>query len=216
MSQISRVFLLPILAILIIGAFRTGKLLSKSDLPVNSTNVVDQQNDSADIMNLLQERDKEIKELLGSKGTEYTQEKRNQLKDIINGVIDYEAMASFALQTTYDTLSQKKKDEFVNVFSKIVRDQSLSNLDIYRAEIAYKKIDVVEDSAWVETLSQLENVNTPVYYVMKEQKDNWKVIDFYVDDVSTAKSYRRSFQNVIRKRDFEYLLETLRKRAGRN
>ena len=124
-------------------------------------------------------------------------------------------MASYALQNTYDTLAEAKQKEFVDVFSRIVRDQSLSNLDIYRAEIAYQKIDVVKDSAWVETLSQLENVNTPVYYVMKEQQDNWKVIDFYVDDVSTAKSYRRSFQNVIRKRDFDYLLETLRKRAGR-
>lgn len=172
--------------------------------------------DSVRILKLLQDRDQQIKELVGPKGTEYKQEQRDKLKDIINGVIDYRSMAAYALQNTYDTLSATQKDEFIDVFSTIVRDQSLKNLNIYRANIEYKKIEVVEDSAWVETLSQLEDVNTPVYYVMEEKEDNWKVVDFYVDNVSTAKSYRRSFQNVLRKRGFDYLLKTLRKRAESN
>lgn len=175
------------------------------------------QNDSASVRKLLEERDSEIKELLGPKGTEYTQEKREQLKDIINEIIDYRAMAKFALQETYDTLSTEQRKEFVELFSSIIRDQSLNNLDIYRADVVYKEIEVNGDSAVVNTVAQLENVRTPVIYEMyyETQNDKWVVTDLIIDDVSTAASYRRQFQNIIRKKGYDSLVETLRERASR-
>ncbi|WP_445664853.1 MlaC/ttg2D family ABC transporter substrate-binding protein [Fodinibius sp. AD559] len=173
--------------------------------------------DSSTVRNLLEERDDEIKDLLGPKGTEYTQEQRDRLKDIINGIIDYRAMAQQALQATYDTLSEERRDEFVDLFSTIIRDQSLNKLDIYRAEVKYEQINVEDSSATVKTLAQLEKVRTPVSYEMKYdgQSDQWVVTDMIIDDVSTAGSYQRQFQNVIRKKGYDSLLETLRKRAAK-
>lgn len=181
------------------------------------TGLAKAQKDSTAVRNLLEQRDREIKELLGPKGTEYTEEQRRKLKDIINGIIDYASMAQFALQTTYDTLSMDQRQEFVDLFASIVRDQSLSRLDIYRAEVEYNDISVSSDSAVVHTIAQLENVRTPVIYKMyfDNTKQQWFITDMIIDDVSTAESYRRQFQNIIRKRGYDYLLETLRKRAAR-
>lgn len=175
------------------------------------------QQDSASVRELLEERDKEIKDLVGPKGTEYTQEQRQQLKDIINGVIDYEAMASFALKETYDTLSSDQQNEFVDLFATIVRDQSLNKLDIYRADVRYDAIKVEGDKAKVNTLVTLEDVRTPVIYDMKYEANpsQWVVTDMTIDDISTAGSYQRQFQNIIRKKGYNSLLETLRKRASR-
>lgn len=172
--------------------------------------------DSSSVRELLEERDDEIKELMGPKGTDYTQEQRDKLKDIINGIIDYRAMAQYALQDTYDTLSTAQKDEFVDLFSTIIRDQSLNKLDIYRAEVKYEQIKVGSDTAVVKTIAQLEKVRTPVTYHMKykDQNSDWVVTDMIIDDVSTAGSYRRQFQNIIRKKGYDSLLETLRKRAS--
>lgn len=173
--------------------------------------------DSAEIRTLLEQRDQEIKELLGPKGTEYTEQKREQLKNIINGVIDYSAMANYALQETYDTLSAEKREEFVDYFSTIVRDQSLNKLDIYRAEVTYNNIRVDGDSAVVHTTAFLENVRTPVIYNMhyKDNSEEWVIVDMTIDDVSTADSYRRQFQRIIQKRGYDYLLNTLKKRAAK-
>lgn len=173
--------------------------------------------DSSTVRDLLEERDDEIKELMGPKGTEYTQQQRDKLKDIINGIIDYRAMAAHALQDTYDTLSTEERTEFVDLFSTIIRDQSLNKLDIYRAEIKYESITVDSDSAVVQTLAQLEKVRTPVTYHMKYEEDvkQWVVTDMIIDDVSTAGSYRRQFQNIIRKKGYDSLVETLRKRASK-
>lgn len=198
---------------IIVLTFTTLLLFSFSAV----TNTAAAQKDSAAVRNLLEERDREIKDLVGPKGTEYTQERREKLKDIINGIIDYEAMASYALQETYDTLTTAQREEFVDLFATIIRDQSLNKLDIYRADVRYESIKVNNDSAVVKTMVTLDDVRTPVIYNMKyeEENDQWVVTDMIIDDVSTAESYRRQFQNIIRKKGYQSLLETLRKRASR-
>jgi len=170
---------------------------------------------SEEIKQMLESRDAEIKEILGPEGKEYTQDQRDRLKDIINGVIDFEAMASYALGDTYNELSEEERNEFVSLFSTIVRDNSLNKLDIYRADVSYEKIDVTDGSARVETIAQLEDVRTPVYYEMKKEESEWVITDMIIDDVSTAESYNRQFQSIIRKRGYDALKQSLEKRAAR-
>lgn len=168
------------------------------------------------IRQMLDDRDTEIKELLGPKGTSYTQEQRDDLKEIINGVIDFRSMAAYALDDTYDDISSEKREKFVSLFSTIVRDQSLNRLDIYRSEVTYNSIEVDGNTARVETIAQLENVRTPVNYDMEKKDEEWMITDMEIDDVSTAQSYHRQFQNIIRKRGFDALLESLERRAARS
>lgn len=169
-----------------------------------------------EIREMLDERDDEIKELLGPKGTEHTQEQRDKLKDIINDVIDYRAMARRALGNTYDEISDEQREEFVSLFATIIRDNSLNRLDIYRAEVTYNSIEVENDSAFVRTIAQLENVRTSVDYSMQKKEDDWMITDMSIDEVSTADSYNRQFQSIIRQRGFDALLQSLQRRAARS
>lgn len=167
------------------------------------------------IRQMLNERDEEIKELLGPEGTSYTQEQRDELKEIINGVIDFRSMAEYALGDTFDEISEERRERFVDLFATVVRDQSLNRLEIYRAEIEYENIEVDGDSATVSTVAQLENVRTPVGYEMVNKDGEWVVTDFSIDGVSTAESYNTQFQNIIRKRGFDALFDSLERRAAR-
>jgi phospholipid transport system substrate-binding protein len=106
---------------------------------------------------MLEERDEEIKELLGPEGTEYTDAQRAELKEIINGVIDFEAMAREALDDTFNTISEEEWNEFVDLFSTIVRDQSLNKLDIYRAKVTYNSIDVSTASSYHRQFQRIIN-----------------------------------------------------------
>ncbi|MAL16111.1 MAG: hypothetical protein CL670_11975 [Balneola sp.] len=168
-----------------------------------------------EIRTMLEQRDDQIKQLVGPEGTDYTDEQRAKLKEIINGVINFEAMAKEALDTTFDTISTEKRTEFVDLFGTIVRDQSLNKLDIYRATVTYQDIQVNGSQARVETLAQLENIRTPVNYEMEFQNGEWVIVDMEIDDVSTASSYNRQFQRIINQRGFDPLLESLRKRAAK-
>lgn len=169
-----------------------------------------------EIRNLLDERDDEIKELLGPEGNQYTQDQRDRLKTIINGIIDYRAMAQQALGSTFEEISDEERDEFVNLFSTIIRDNSLNRLDIYRAEVTYDEINVSDGRANVRTTAQLDNVRTSVDYVMERENDNWVITDMSIDEVSTAESYNRQFQSIIRQHGFDALMQSLQRRAARS
>lgn len=184
-------------------------------LPLIGFTSVIAQDQEQEIRQILDERDAQIKDLLGPKGNEYTQNQRDDIKDIVNDVIDFRAMASHALGNTFDTISSEDREEFVALFATIIRDNSLNRLDIYRAEVSYNNIEVSNGSASVETTAQLENVRTQVNYELEKKDDEWVVTDLIIDEVSTADSYNRQFQSIIRQRGFDALLNNLRRRAER-
>jgi phospholipid transport system substrate-binding protein len=168
------------------------------------------------VKNLLEKRNQQIKKIVGPKGTTYTQAQRQKLKKVINEVIDYQAMAKFALDNTWNKISSQQRKEFVNLFSTIVSDHSIQNLDIYRAHVRFLNISVKGDSASVKTLATEKDIRKRVDYQLhyNSPKGKWAVTDFSINDVSTAKSYRRQFQDIIQKNGFSKLMDTLRKRAN--
>lgn len=168
-----------------------------------------------EIKSLLEQRDEQVKDLLGPEGTEYTDEQRAKLKEIINGIIDFQDMAKYALEDTYDTLNTDLQTEFVELFATIVRDQSLNKLDIYRAKVTYNSIEVEGGKATVKTYAELDEVRTPVDYTMEKENGEWVIKDLILDEVSTADSYNRQFQRIIDRKGFDSLMNTLRKRAAK-
>lgn len=173
------------------------------------------QNDKEQLRQMLEERDSQIKTLLGPKGSDYSQEQRDDIKEIINGIIDFRSMAAYALDETYNTISTEEREEFVSLFSTIVRDQSMNRLDIYRADVEYDEITIDGNEALVKTIATLDNTRIPVDYTLKNDEGEWVITDMIIDRVSTAESYNRQFQSIIRQRGFDALLQSLRRRAAR-
>ncbi|MFB6273708.1 MAG: phospholipid-binding protein MlaC [Salinibacter sp.] len=166
---------------------------------------------AAEIRQMLEKRDQQIKSILKGDDT-YTAEQRQKLKELINGVIDFRAMAQRALGPHWADLSEKQQEEFVAVFRDVVRAQSMSDLGVYNSKVTYDQIEVHGDSAFVRTTTKYEGRTTPVEYVLHWRDGTWKAEDIIVDGVSTAEGYARSFQTVIRQRGFDTLMKSLRKK----
>jgi len=194
---------------------RSIKIITIIFFVLGLSSTVSAQQTSDSIKMMLEARDTQIKTILGPKGSEYTEEQRDTLKSIINGIIDFEAMSRVALEETFDTISEEQRVEFVDLFSSIIRDNSLTKLDIYRATITYKSISIDDGQALVQTMAELDEVRTPVDYKMKWKSNEWVISDMSIDDVYTAESYNRQFQRIIARRGFDALMESLRKRAAR-
>ena len=166
---------------------------------------------ASEIRQMLEDRDQQIKGIL--KGTDdYTAEQRKELKELINGVIDFRVMGQRALGAHWDDLSDEQRDEFVSVFRDVVRAQSMSDLGVYNSKVTYDQIEVHDDSAFVRTRTKYEGRTTPVEYVLERREGEWRAEDIIVDGVSTVEGYARSFQTVVRKRGFESLMTSLRKK----
>ncbi len=176
---------------------------------ISSTSAVFAQ-DSA-ILELLKQRDNEIKSLIGDK-KEFTEGQKEELQTLINGVIDFEQMGKDALGKEWDTITPEQQAEFVKVFSEIVKGRSLSDLEIYRLEVEYEQVTVEGDEARVQTKTIYKEQPMKVEYDMGFRSEEWRVDDIILDGVSTTEGYARSFQTYIRKRGFDALMQNLHKR----
>ena len=164
---------------------------------------------AAEIRQMLEKRDQQIKSILS--GTDdYTAEQRAQLKELINGVIDFRVMGQRALGPHWEDLSAEQRDEFVSVFHDVVRAQSMSDLGVYNSKVTYDQIEVHDDSAFVRTQTEYEERTTLVEYVLERREGEWRAEDIIVDGVSTAEGYARSFQTVVRQHGFDRLMKSLR------
>ncbi len=181
---------------------------------LHQANAAVQQDEEQEIRQMLEERDQEIKGILGDR-TSFTQEQRDELKELINGVINFREMSRQALGADWANLSDEQRDEFVDVFSDIVRLQSLSDLEVYRAEVTYDEISVEGDSAYVNTTTIYQGTPTKVEYFMGRYNGEWLVHDIVLDDVSTVGGYERSFRRVLTRRGFDALMDSLERRRDR-
>ena len=172
---------------------------------------VQAQDRSAEVRRFLEHRDREIKDMLGDRET-FTDEQREQLKRVINDGIDFAAMGRAALGPLWTDPAPAQREEFVDVFSRIVRNQSLSDLDVYRSVVTYGNITANDTLAYVTTTTVYKDIPTKVEYVLGRTGQQWQVRDIILDDVSTSEGYARSFQSVVRKRGFDSLMESLRKK----
>ncbi len=166
---------------------------------------------AAEIRQMLEQRDQEIKAILGETD-DYTAEQRAQLKELVNGVIDFRVMGQRALGPHWEDLGEDQRDEFVSVFREVVRAQSMGDLGVYNSAVTYDQIDVQRDSAFVRTQTTYEGRTTAVEYVLERREDEWRAEDIIIDGVSTVEGYARSFQTVVRKRGFDSLIKSLRKK----
>lgn len=166
----------------------------------------------AQIRTLLEQRDASIKALLGPKGSEVPAAKKDELRAVVNGFLDFGEMAKAALGPHWTELTAEQKSHFVDVFSDIVRSQSLANLDPYRADVTYKSITVNGGAADVVTSTVIDDVPMVVAYKLVRKGNTWVATDIILDDVSTVEGYSRSFRTMIRKRGFDTLMERLEKR----
>jgi len=180
-------------------------------LTAPSSRAQGQQSTQQEIRTMLEQRDRQIKSIL-SGSSDYSQEQRTRLKELINGVIDFRSMAETALGPHWDTLGTDRRDRFVEVFRDVVRAQSMSDLDVYNSRVTFDQISVQDDSARVRTMTEYQGTRTPVVYDLLRQDGEWKAEDIILDGVSTAEGYARSFQSVMRKRGFDALMTALERK----
>ncbi|MEP0547115.1 MAG: ABC transporter substrate-binding protein [Rhodothermales bacterium] len=174
---------------------------------------------SGEIQQMLRQRDAEIKSILGPSGTP-TAAQREKLRDVVNGVIDFEAMAKGALGPFWSDLSVAQRTAFVDVFGGVVRAQSLADLDLYRARVTYGDVDVNGATALARTTARSGDVNAAVDYALAKKGNAWYVTDIVIDGTGTVEGYATSFQRVMKRQGaeagYEKLMTSLRKRLARS
>jgi phospholipid transport system substrate-binding protein len=168
-----------------------------------------------EIRTLLEQRDRQLKQAIkplidNPKGA--TSAQKSRVADLINGLVDFHEMGRQALGPHWEGLSSTQRTAFIDVFSEIVRSQSLADFEVYNAAVTYGEIRVSGNSATVATRTTYKGKSTKVDYQLARKDGSWYATNITIDDVGTVEGYARSFQSVIRKRGFDALMASLRKK----
>jgi phospholipid transport system substrate-binding protein len=139
---------------------------------------------------------------------------RETLEDALAGAIDFAAMARAAL-ADWESRSAAERAEYTGAFEKLIRRSLMRKVDIYRIKgVDYTAEAIESDHGRVDTVVRAKDVTTEVTWEFVRTSKGWRVSDYSIDGVSTARNYRRQFTRLLETKGWNGLLERINKRAA--
>lgn len=159
----------------------------------------------------LKARDADIRAVLPPPGQEPSAEVKQKLEDSVLKAVDIEGMAKDALGKNWSAQPTRKRNKFIEAFRGRFKKATSQQLDLYRsAQTKYTGEEKVGDhDVKVTTELTVKGEPTEVGYVMRQEKQGWRIVDIIVDGVSTIDNYRSTFNKVIAKEGFDGLITRL-------
>lgn len=159
---------------------------------------------------VIRARNRAVSKILETAGDEPNEETREQLKDVINSVIDFRELSRRSLGRHWDDRTEQEKADFVDVFEQLIRNSSVKKLSIYRADsVTYDEPVVTRDGATVRTVAYKDRKSVEIVYEMHEVNGEWKAYDLVIDGASTVRTYRDSFYRQMAKGSYADMYDKL-------
>ena len=130
--------------------------------------------------------------------------------DIASEHFDFYEMSKRVLGKQWRTLSQKQKDQFVTLFTKLLQYAYIGKVEDYvDKKIEFDKQRIKGKRAEVLTHLVDANKSIPVSYIMILKGDKWMAYDIIVEGVSLVRNYMEQFRSILRKEKFSGLIDRL-------
>jgi phospholipid transport system substrate-binding protein len=124
--------------------------------------------------------------------------------------IDYREMAKRCLGPTWNTLSRAQQQEFVHLFSELLKSSYAGRLDEFaQARVDYQSEENSPDSAEVRILILRQNDRIPVTFRMLKEAQGWMIYDLVIEGVSLVNNYRSQFGRIINESSYQALVRSL-------
>lgn len=144
-----------------------------------------------------------------------SQERRQQIEQIIRHRVNFWQMAQRALGSPWMRLTDTERREFVNLFVELIRDTVANKIDQYYDDQVFYLEEQREGSfAQVRTNLIGPKVDTSLDFRLENQSGEWLVYDVIIDGISSVRSYRTQFSRIMRDSAYTGLVERMKQRAS--
>jgi len=162
---------------------------------------------------VIRERNDSVQAVLEASGDSLSDATREQLKDVINGFIDFPALSARALGRHWDDRTAEEREEFTEVFRELIRNSSVRKLGVYRADsIVYREPEISGDEARVTTVAYGGRNDAEIVYEMHRTGEGWLATDIVIDGSSTVRTYRDSFNREISRTSYQAMVRRLKEK----
>lgn len=130
--------------------------------------------------------------------------------------LDFREMAKRCLPSTWTQLNRSQQDEFVKVFSGLLKASYANHLD----EFSKTKVDYQGetnnkcDGCEVRILVLRPNDKIPVNFRLLQEPQGWMIYDMVIDGVSLVDNFRTQFAAMIQEFSYSDLVARLKERLA--
>ncbi len=125
--------------------------------------------------------------------------------------LDFLEMAQRCLGSTWGTLSGAQKDEFVHLFSELLKAHYAKHLNEFaKMKVEYKDATCNGNSAEVRISVVRPNDRIPVNFRLLQKSENWMIYDLNIEGVSMVSNFQTQFNQAIRMSSYQGLVARLK------
>lgn len=143
------------------------------------------------------------------------EERRQRLREAVDGRFDWEAISRGALTTQWRELDDAQKKEFMELFGKLVERTYMDRLEDHSveelSEVRYldEEVEGNRGRVLIQIVTDTKE-EIPVEYRLRKKHAEWLVYDILIEGVSLVKNYRVQFNDILTKKSYADLLERLK------
>jgi phospholipid transport system substrate-binding protein len=143
-------------------------------------------------------------------------ERRRLLEKTVGERFSYEEMSKRSLGAQWQSLNEKERQEFVELFQEFLTNSYADRITGYSGEqVQYLGERIEQSFAEVRTKVVSGKTEIPLDYRMMNKSGDWRVYDVVIDGVSLVNNYRGQFSKIIRTSSYADLVEKLKKKSAK-
>lgn len=144
------------------------------------------------------------------------EDRRQRLEKVVGARFDYPEMSRRSLGAPWNQLSDKDRQEFVDLFRTLLTNTYADRVETYSGEgVQYLNERTEKEYAEVRTKVLSGKTEIPMDYRLLNKNNDWRVYDVVVDGVSLVNNYRGQFTKILHTSSYPDLVDQLRKKSDK-
>jgi phospholipid transport system substrate-binding protein len=146
------------------------------------------------------------------KKSSMTKQRRAMIRKEIGARFDFAEMSKRSMGMHWQKRTPVEKKEFVSLFSDLLERTYIDKIEGYSNEKVMFEDQILDgDYATVKTkIITPKNGEIPITYRLFRHGDQWLVYDVSVEEVSLVSNYRKQFNQIIKDKSYEELVQRLK------
>lgn len=149
------------------------------------------------------------------KSKDKVNERRELLRRVIEARFDFAEMAKRSLGAEWRRLKPSQQQEFVELFTDLLRDAYVADIESYKGEkVVYTRETQEDQFATVHTMIRSpDGTEYSLEYRLQLIGKEWKAYDVVIENVSIVNNYRSQFARLINKSSYDGLIRALKEKT---
>lgn len=143
------------------------------------------------------------------------QTKKQHVSGMVQEYLGVESLSQRTLGIYWKSATEAERQKFQKLYVQILENTYLNRIGDYTGgRVDYLQERVKDDKAILDTAFVTDKVDVPVQYKMVLESGAWQIYDVVIEGVSLIRSYRSTYNEIIRKEGFDGLFTRMEKKLA--